>query len=63
MGLVIVVRTYVFDHRWKLHENGRLYDWAADPHEGRPVQNEAVRKRFAGVLARYKKSEAAASAR
>ena len=54
---------YVFDHRWKLYEDGRLYDWAVDPREGRPVQNEAVRQRFAAVLARYKKAEAAASSR
>ena len=54
---------YVFNHRWKLYEEGRLYDWAADPRQGKPVQNEAVRQRFAAVLSRYRKTEAAASSR
>jgi arylsulfatase A len=49
---------FVFDRRWKLYEDGRLYDWAADPLEKNPVQNPAVKKKFEAVLARYKREEA-----
>lgn len=50
---------YVFDHRWKLYEDGRLYDWAADPRETKTVENAAARKRLAQVLARYRREESA----
>ena len=50
---------YVFDRRWKLYEDGRLYDWAADPRETKPLENAAVRKRLGAVLARYRQEEAA----
>ena len=49
---------FVFDRRWKLYEDGRLFDWAADPLEKSPVQNPAVKKKFEAVLARYKREEA-----
>lgn len=48
---------YLFDQRWKLYEDGRLYDWAADPRETKPVENPLVRARFAKALAHYKKQE------
>lgn len=48
---------YVFDQRWKLYDDGKLYDWAADPKELKPVENDAVRKRFQAVLDRYRKEE------
>jgi arylsulfatase A len=48
---------FVFDRRWKLYEDGRLFDWAADPLEKNPVQNPAVKKKFEAVLARYKREE------
>ena len=48
---------YVFDQRWKLYEDGRLYDWAADQRETKPVENPVVRARFAKALAHYKKQE------
>jgi len=54
---------YVFDRRWKLYEDGRLFDWAADPRETKPVDNPAIRKKFEAVLARYKKEEAATRSR
>lgn len=50
---------YAFDKRWKLHEDGKLYDWAADPRETKPVENAAARKKLQAVLARYKKEETA----
>ena len=49
---------FVFDRRWKLYEDGRLFDWAADPLEKNPVQNPAIKKKFEAVLARYKREEA-----
>jgi len=49
---------YAFDHRWKLYEDGRLYDWAADPKETNPVENKAAREKLAAVLSRYRKEEA-----
>jgi len=48
---------YAFDHRWKLYDDGKLYDWAADPKETKPVENAAVRKKLQGVLERYRKEE------
>lgn len=50
---------FVFDHRWKLYEDGRLYDWAADPRETKPVENAPARKRLGAVLARYRQEERA----
>ncbi|HEU0122493.1 MAG TPA: sulfatase-like hydrolase/transferase [Bryobacteraceae bacterium] len=52
---------YVFDRRWKLYEDGKLYDWAADPRETTPIDNPAIRRKFQAVLARYKREEAATS--
>lgn len=48
---------FVFDRRWKLYEDGRLFDWAADPLEKNPVQNPVIKKKFESVLARYKREE------
>jgi arylsulfatase A len=50
---------YAFDKRWKLYEDGKLYDWAADPRETTQVENAAARRKLQAVLARYKKEEAA----
>lgn len=50
---------YAFDKRWKLYEDGKLYDWAADPRETTPAENAAARKKLQAVLERYKKEEAA----
>ncbi|MBI2688632.1 MAG: sulfatase-like hydrolase/transferase [Acidobacteria bacterium] len=54
---------YVFDRRWKLYEDGRLFDWEADPRETKPVENAAVRQKFQAVLARYKREEVATRSR
>lgn len=54
---------FVFDHRWKLYEDGRLFDWAADPLEKSPVQNAAMKQKFEAVLTRYKKEEATSRSR
>lgn len=43
----------VFDHQWKLYDDGRLYHWARDPRETTPVENPAVRARLQAVLTRY----------
>ena len=48
---------YAFDHRWKLYEDGRLFDWAADPGEKKPVENAAARARLGAVIARYRRME------
>ncbi|MBY0503433.1 MAG: sulfatase-like hydrolase/transferase [Bryobacteraceae bacterium] len=48
---------FVFDHRWKLYEDGRLYDWAADPTEKKPVENAPVRARLGQRLASYRALE------
>jgi arylsulfatase A len=50
---------YAFDKRWKLYEDGKLYDWAADPKESNPVENPVARKKLQAVLDRYKREEAA----
>lgn len=52
---------FVFDQRWKLYEDGRMYDWAADPRETTPAGNPAIRRKFQAVLARYKREEASTS--
>ena len=54
---------YAFDRRWKLYEDGKLYDWAADPKETAPVENGPARKKLQAVLDRYKKEEAATRSR
>jgi arylsulfatase A len=54
---------YVFDRRWKLYEDGRLYDWAADPRETKTVEDAEVRRRLGAVLARYRKEERAVTGR
>jgi arylsulfatase A-like enzyme len=43
----------VFDQQWKLYDTGKLYNWAQDPKETKPVENPAVRARFQAVLDRY----------
>ncbi len=48
---------YAFDHRWKLYEDGRLFDWAADPGEKTPVENAAARARLGAVISRYRGME------
>jgi len=47
---------FVFDHRWKLYDDGRLYEWAADPRETKPVENAAVRRRLSAALRSSKAS-------
>ncbi len=54
---------YAFDKRWKLYEDGKLYDWAADPRETRPVEDAAARRRLQTVLDRYRKEETATRSR
>ncbi len=44
---------YVFDKQWKLYDTGKLYNWAQDPKETKPVENAAVRARLQSVLDRY----------
>lgn len=47
---------FVFDHRWKLYDDGRLYEWAADPRETKPVENAAVLRRLGAALSKSKAS-------
>lgn len=54
---------YAFDKRWKLYEDGKLYDWAADPRETTPVDDAGARRRLQAVLDRYRKEEAATRSR
>lgn len=54
---------YVFDKRWKLYEDGKLYDWAADPRETTQVDDAGARRRLQAVLDRYRKEEAATRSR
>lgn len=54
---------YAFDKRWKLYEDGKLYDWAADPKETRPVEDRAARQRLQAVLTRYAREEKATTSR
>lgn len=54
---------YAFDQRWKLYEDGKLYDWAADPRETKPVDDAGARRRLQAVLDRYRKEEAATRSR
>ncbi len=50
---------YAFDQRWKLYEDGKLYDWQADPREEKPAENAAARRKLQAVLDRYRKEEKA----
>ena len=50
---------FVFDRRFKLYEDGRLYNWSADPRETRPIDDPAARRRLGPVLSRYRQEEAA----
>lgn len=54
---------YAFDKRWKLYEDGKLYDWAADPRETKPLDDAGARRRLQAVLDRYRKEEAATRSR
>lgn len=54
---------YVFDKNWKLYEDGKLYNWAADPKEESPVENVGVRRRLQAVMARYLREEKATRSR
>jgi arylsulfatase A len=49
---------YTWDHRWKLYMDGRLYDYAADPLEEKPVSGQPeVRKKLQAVLDRMAKEK------
>ena len=59
---------YAQDRRWKLYQDGRLYDLAADPDEKKPVaadgmtaEGKAARARLQAVLNRYEKEKPFAS--
>jgi arylsulfatase A len=52
---------FVMDHRWKLYEDGRLFDLRSDPQEENPLvgvdlgmEAERIRDRFRGVLDRMR---------
>lgn len=48
---------FVFDRRWKLYEDGRLYDWEADRQESKPVDDAAARARLQPVLTKFRAEE------
>jgi arylsulfatase A-like enzyme len=48
---------FIFDQRWKLYEDGRMFDWASDPGENKPAENAAARSKLKKVLDRYREEE------